>query len=365
MKKCLFVLFFSALASGLFAQRGYYSTTTTTFTEIKLIDGGDLNFKVCQLKGKDIHFTPDQIESYGFNDKRFFKSFTINVNGHQEGYFLQLIISGKVSLYYAVIEGEKKYFLTDSLRLNPIEVPRQLSINSIAVEDLLDDCPQAIKNIPYLRRRKNDLIRYIEDYNRCADRPLLRPRYGFSLGSTAYNLFEANKRRSYLIADNIKSFSFSFNAFADIPFSTINLSFHPELNFERSSASMAFNDGNDYDLVLNFNSVSIPVYLRYTILKSKISPFFQIGPVYSRNIRNESTLYKYETSGNVTTTEISDSKVLQDDLTGVSLGMGLILNYGSKHSAFVDFNSSKLYNFSQTYDLLNYNKFSFRIGIML
>jgi hypothetical protein len=233
------------------------------------------------------------------------------------------------------------------------------------VDSILADCPQSIKNIPYVRTQKNDLIRFLKVYNCCADRPMLRSRNGFELGATEFNLFAASTRRSYLIADNMNAYSFSFNAFADIPFSTLNLSFHPELNFESSRVSKAFNDGNDYDLVLNFNTISVPLYLRYTMLNNKFSPFFQIGPVYSRNIRNESTLFQYETTENAVFTEISDSPVLQDDLAGFSVGTGVILNYGSKHSIFVDFNYSKLYNFKQIYDLLNYNKFSFRIGIIL
>lgn len=367
MKKYLFILFIILSPIILFAQRGYYSIDSTFHTGIKLIDGGNSNFKIIQIrKGeKKIQYSPYQIISYGFDDKRFYKAFPIKISGGQERYFFQLLVRGKVNLYYAFIEGEKKYFLSDRIHLNPIEIPQILNNNKAFVDSLLVDCPAALKNIPYVRTRKNDLIRYIKDYNRCANRPFLRPRYGFSFGSTWYNLFAANTLRSYSIADNMHALNFSFNAFADISVGVISLSFHPELNFEASRASMAFNDGNDYDLVLNFNTISVPLYLRYTILKNKFSPFFQVGPVYSRNIRNESTLFQYQTSGNVVFTEISNSLVLQDDLAGFSIGTGVILNYGSKHSMFADFNYSKLYNFEQMYDLLNYNKFSFRIGIML
>lgn len=331
-----------------------------------MVDGDNLNFKICQIrKGeKKIQYSPDQVKSYGFSDRRFYKAFSIDVNGRQEKYFLLLLSAGKVNLYYAVIEGEKKYFLANSIHLNPVEVPHLLNTNKMFVENILPDCPQAIKNSPYVRTRKNDLIRYIKDYNRCANRPLLRNRYGFELGTTSYNLISVHYPGTYPIPLNMNSLGFSFGAFADIPFSTINLSFHPELNFEHFSDSKALKNEDNYDLVLNSSSVSIPVYLRYTVLKNFLSPFFQIGPVYSKSIQNNSRLYQYKTVNNNVFISIPEPQVLQNDLAGFSVGTGAILNYGSKYSCFGELNYSTIYNLRHQYNLLRRNELTIKFGIL-
>jgi hypothetical protein len=364
MKKYFFLLFFSILTSGLFAQRGYYSTKSTTFSGVKLSDGGDLNFKVCQLKGKDIHFTPEQIESYGFNDKRFFKAFTIDIKGRQERYFLQLLIQGKVNLYYVVAEGEKKYFLTDSIHTVPIEVPPLLKNDQPFVGKMLADCPPSLKNIPFVRTRRNDLMRYIKDYNIFADRPFLRNRYGFQLGATTYNLTAVDYRWLYPVPGNLNFMGYTFGAFADIPFSSINLSFHPELNFEHFSTTKAFFSDDDYDLVLNSTSVSIPVYLRYTVLKNFLSPYFQAGPVYSRSIKNNRTLYQYDVVGNEIFTDLIDSRVLQNNMAGYSFGAGVISHYGSKYSWFAEANFSKMHNLKTNTNIYQRYEIVFKIGML-
>lgn len=366
MKNFLFVLFISLFPLFLYAQRGYYSIDSTTFSGIKLKDDGNLNFKFCQVrKGNQIiRFSPDEIESYGFNDRRFYKAFTIEVKNRQERYFLQRLVRGKVNLYYAVIEAEKKYFLIDSIQLNPVEVPQLLKINKLFLDRMLAGCPQVIKNIPYVRTRRNDLMRYMKDYNSCADRPFLRSRYGFELGGTSYNLIAVDGNWGYPVPGSMNSFGYSVGAFADIPFSSMNLSFHPELNFEHFSAKKAFSHDDDYDLVLNSGSVTIPVYLRYTIMKNFLSPFFQIGPVYSRSIHKNSTLYQYDTVGNEIFTSVIDSQVLQNDRTGYSAGTGVISNYGSKYSWFAEVDVSKMHNIKSNTNLYNRYEIGFKIGIL-
>lgn len=366
MKKYVFFLFISLFPLILCAQRGYYQFNSTLVSGINLIDGGILNFKICQIKKgvKRIQYSPDQVEEYGFNSKQFYKSFTIEVNGGKERYFLQSLVSGKVSLYYGVIEGEKKYFLKDNIRPNPIEVPQHLTNNKLFIDSILDDCPGALKYVPYVRTRKNDLMRYIKNYNSCADKPLLRTRYGFELGATSYNMTAVDFTWTYPIPGSINPFGFSLGAFADIPISSINLSFHPELNFDRFSASKAFNHDDDYDLVLNSSSVTIPIYLRYTVLNKFLSPFFQIGPVYSRSISKNSTLYQYNTVDSEVYTSFIDSQVLQNDRTGYSIGTGVISNYGSKYSWFAEADFSKMHNIKSNTNLYNRYEIAFKIGIL-
>ena len=366
MKKCILFLFISLFSASLFAQRGYYSIDSTTYTGVKLIDGGDMNFKMIQEKKgeKKIQYSPDQIISYGFNDRQFYKAFSIEVNGIQEKYFLQLLVPGKVNLYYAVVEGVNMYFLTDSIRQNPIEIPQLLTNKRMFVESRLADCPTTIKNIIYVRTRKNDLMRFLKDYNNCADRPFLRTRYGFQLGATSYNMSAVHYRWLYPIPENMNSIGFSFGAFADIPFSSINLSFHPELNFEHFSNTKAFSHDDDYDLVLNSSAVSIPVYLRYTVLKNFLSPFFQIGPVYSLSIHKNGTLYQYDTVGNEIFTSVIDSRVLQNNMTGYSFGTGVISNYGSKYSWFAEADFSKMHNIKGNTNLYHRFEIAFKIGIL-
>ena len=232
------------------------------------------------------------------------------------------------------------------------------------VDSFLVNCPQSSKNTPYIRTRKNDLMRYMKDYNRCADRPLLRTRYGFGLGATSYNLTAVDYRWLYPVPGNMNFIGFSFGAFADIPFSAINLSLHPELNFAHFSDSKIFNHDDEHDLVLNSSSLSIPVYVRYTVMKNFLSPFFQVGPVFSRSIHKNSTLYQYDTVGNEIFINTIESQVLQDNMAGFSLGTGATLNYGCKHSWFAEANFSKMHNLKSYTNLYNRYEIDFKIGIL-
>jgi hypothetical protein len=366
MKKYLLYLFISIFPSILFAQRGYYSKDTIMVAGIKLVDKGDLNYKICSVKKGDkiIQFTSDQIDSYGFNDRRFYKAFTIEVNGKQERYFFQRLVQGRVNLFYAVIEGKNKYFLNKNLQSNLLEIPQSLNANKVFVESILTDCPQAIENTPYVRSKKNDLMRYIKDYNSCANRPFLRTRYGFGLGAKSFNLNAIDFTYAYPVSGNINSMGYSLGAFADIPFAAANLSIHPELNLEHFSNSKSYINGQDYNLVLNSVSLNIPVYVRYTVLKKFLSPYFQIGPVYSQSIHRNANLYRYFNVDNDIFIEINDSRLLQNSMAGFSAGTGLILNYGSKYSWLAEFNFIKMNNLISKYNIYSRYDIAFKIGIL-
>lgn len=366
MKNFIFFLLASLLSSGLYAQRGFYSKDSIKFSGIKVIDGGNLKFKVCQIqKGtKKIQFSPQQIDSYGFNNRQTYKAFTLDVNGRQEKYFLQLLVSGKENLYFAIVEGERKYFLNSTSNSELKVIPQLLTQRANFLDSILADCSPAIQNIPKVRFRSNDLIRFIRDYNICADRPLLRPRWGVELGATSYNMSSVGDRRIYPVPASIHSFGFSIGAFADLPISTVNFSFHPELNLEHFSKAESFTHDQDYDLVLNSSAVAIPFYLRYTVLKKVLSPFFQLGPVFSQSIQNNQTLYQYRTIGSEVFVALIDSQVLQESMAGFSIGSGIISNYGSRYSWFAEANLSKMQNLKSNTNLYNRYEVAFKIGIL-
>ena len=157
---------------------------------------------------------------------------------------------------------------------------------------------------------------------------------------------------------------YSLGAFADIPFAAANLSIHPELNLEHFSNSKSYINGQDYNLVLNSVSLNIPVYVRYTVLKKFLSPYFQIGPVYSQSIHRNANLYRYFNVDNDIFIEINDSRLLQNSMAGFSAGTGLILNYGSKYSWLAEFNFIKMNNLISKYNIYSRYDIAFKIGIL-
>jgi len=151
----------------------------------------------------------------------------------------------------------------------------------------------------------------------------------------------------------------------DIPIRVSNFSLHSEIYYRRYGTSQSFDKaGLSYDLVINSSTICFPLLVRYSLLSKKISPYFQAGPIYSRTIKNEGTLFQYNTVKNNTYISIIDSPILQENMGGFSIGSGMILQLGSKYACFGDISYNKFYNFEKVNRLLNLSEITLRIGLI-
>lgn len=341
---------------------GYFAIGNKVLSGERLFNGRNyMNARFCRVEkdGKITSYTPYEVSEYGFLKGASFKSFTVSINNDTTRYFLERLASGKINLYSLRLKDLTKFYITDRNDSALIEISSSKAGYISLFENITTDCPQSVSKIPFVKFKRNSLKRYILDYNNCADNPFPRFRYGVSIGLTSTKLSAVDSKSAYSIPDYGNELSLAIGAFLDVPLYTSNFSFHPELYFKRISTSKSFMDNSlSYDLVNNYTSVSLPLFLRYSKLTKKIIPFIQAGPVYTRAIRNNSALFEYESANNNIYINITNSPILQMNMGGLAIGGGVIL----KNRLFSEIRYSKLYNLQHENKLLNYSEIFLGIG---
>jgi len=365
MKKyCFLVFLISVIPSLLTGQHAYFSKSDSSIIfGFELIDGGHLsNSKFCLVKkGREINkYTADEVKEYGFKNGRIFKSFTLNLNNQTSRYFLERLVTGKIDLYYLKeMKGAERYYLAENESNELIEIPEIKDEYSLLFLTLVSNCPQAVDNIHFVKIRKDKLMRYFNSYNNCDSRAFPRFRYGFTIGISTTILSPVDKESVYSIPDYSRLWSITFGASVDIPVRTSNISFHPGIFYKQIGIAKAFKFENaDKDLVINCSTITFPLLFRYSILKDKISPFFQAGPVYSMQIRNKSTLYGYETDNNDIFINVINDPVLHRYMGGFAVGSGIV----SGKSWFGEISFSRIYNLGNKNNFLNFSEITLGIG---
>jgi hypothetical protein len=368
-KLCFLLLFICLLPITISGQSAYFKKDSTAFSGINLVDGGAIdNSRFCQVteKGTITKYNPSEVKEFGFSDGRIFKSFRVKIKDSVSNYFLERLVGGKVILYYLRLKkGEERFYLTDSSDTNLIELSQTREEYRVILDSLINDNPVASKNIPFVKLNKSSLIRFLKDYDNNANRPFQRFQYGFTLGLNVTGFSAVDPGSIYSVPDYSNKLNISIGAFADLPVSFSNFSFHPEIYYRRTGASEEFlYKGNVNDLVINYSSLCLPLLLRYSIISKKISPYFELGPVYSRAIRNKSALYEYEVTGNDIFINLVDSPIMQKNLCGFSVGSGFISKYGEPFSWYGEFRYSKFYNLKKEDKLLNTGEITIGGGLI-
>jgi hypothetical protein len=351
------------------AQFDYYTTDSIKTHGIKLIDGGDYaNSRVCQVKRGDeiVNYFPDEISEYGFKNGRIYVSFPVLSDGKITRYFFKRLVDGKINFYYLGAErGIGNFFILEEGNTFLTELPKKNTEFADLLKNVTSDCRSVAGNIPFVRYNEYSLSRFVKYYNSCDMRPLPRLKYGFLSGINAMK-FSAIEKASIFSAPEYKNvWNLSVGAFVDIPVLSSNFSLHPEMWYSEDCISVAFDyleTGND--LVINYSSISFPFLVRYSFLNTNISPYFQGGPVYSRALKNESTLYGYESIGNSIYIDVINSEVMQNNLFGFSLGSGIISKYGSKYSWLSEIRYTNYYNLESESKILNLSKITFAVGLI-
>jgi len=358
-----FILFL--FSPYLFGQQAYYVLDSTKIIGVKLIDGGaKSNARFVQLmeNGQLIKLMPDKYSEYGLQKGRVYKSFLIDNSGSISNYFLERVSGNKVTFYYLKLpKGESKYYLSDGADSLLKEIPNKRAEYTRLFEHEFNDCTGVAKNIQFVKLKRTSITRFSHDYEECQFRPHPHFRYGLMAGINTTRLLSTSE---YAQVNFSNSIDFSAGVFADIPINYVGLTFHPELQFKKLGYQHAFNDqSRNYDLVVNYSTVSLPMLFRYTFLKESMSPFLQIGGVYSTAIINDGKLFRYETTGNTTTIEINDS-VISNAYGGFIIGVGVLKNYAAKNSIFGDLRYTGYYGLEGEESSFNMSEFSLSIGLI-
>lgn len=369
----LLLVIISLIPETLFGQSDYFGKNNAIAFGSQLIDGGYLNSEYCQVKkGREIvKYSPSDIDEFGFKDGRNFKAFTVVINNTLSRYFLERIADGKVDLYQlSTKERAIKYYLikNDSSALE--EIPPSKEEHQVMLTRFLSDNKQSIKNIPDIRIRKDNLKRFINDYNISAGRPHPRIHYGFNIGLTGGKLAGVEKDVNYLesiysIPEYKYEWNISLGVLLDIPIKTSNFSFHPELNFTQNKISETFRNGSTgYNLLTEYTSLNLPLLIRYSVLNNKITPFFEAGPIITGYLKNDGSLYKFSTVDSSLPGITVNSPVMHNSMGGYSVGAGIISGYDSKLPWFVQVRYNMLNNITRENRFLYASELSLLVGLL-
>ena len=340
------------ISSSLSGQKGYISTAEKTNYGLKIVDQGERkNSEICKVDNgnKFSDYSPDELTEYGFNEKQVYRSFPIKGIDYEKRYFLELIIKSKVDIYFLRQEGGTiRYFLTEHDSSTLVEIPKAKEGYTALIGKYLQDCDKVTDNIQHIRLNKKSLARFFNNYGNCfnrPDRPLPKIKYGLILSFTESILSPVLMMDENYLSKNDRIYSpnFSFGASVDIPIFEGNLSLHSGLELKKTGASKSYisyiSGETDYDMVINYSSVSLPVLLRYTWLRKGISPYLEGGTAYLRALKNEGQIYTYSYSGNNVFASSDDTHLISNNLIGITAGTGIISGYGSRYSWFAEVRS--------------------------
>lgn len=365
MKKYLSVYFFICFFPTFLLGQSYYMLTDSSVViGEEVIGGGSLiNSKLCRVKkGNNIvEYTPFDVKEYGLKDGTVYRSFNLNISGQNNKYFLEILAKGKINLYYLHTKGGiRKYFINTKDSLIFLEVPQKREVSNLFFNQLVGDCSQSSKSIPLLKIRKNDLKRFINNYNSCSYKLIPVFQCGLLIGMSANNLKSIEKGGVYSIPETVKKTTLSLGAYIDIPIKLSNFSIHTEIYFKRINTTISFTNNIDQyynNIGLKNTSLNIPLLFRYSMLSQTISPFIQLGPIYSRALENNCIWNSYKWSNNIYVQDTNYPTLLQTNLVGISIGGGFISN-----AFFGEIRINKFYNFSNEKNFLELHDLNLLVG---
>ncbi|HRG08570.1 MAG TPA: outer membrane beta-barrel protein, partial [Cyclobacteriaceae bacterium] len=127
--------------------------------------------------------------------------------------------------------------------------------------------------------------------------------------------------------------------FADIPVRMTHFSLRSEITINNNNfvAAQSNIDG-DTDVFITLLTVQSPVSIRYTLPTVIWRPFFNVGPNFSYNIKNTSSIYRTRIENNVIIIDKPvQYKLLSDYSIGYCLGLGFQYNLTYKKTISTEF----------------------------
>ena len=347
MKKIIINICFLLAVAPCMAQSGYVEFDSITYSGVKIIDQGKrLNALSCQWqksKNNLVQLTPYEVKSYNFGNEKYVAR-DIEINGKEGRFFLEEMVSGKLTLYFIKYEG--KHFFIEKDRAFFIGIPKnkenEKSAYKAQLKGITEDCPEVADAANFVGYNKRSLMRFIERYEKCVSRPFPHFRYGIKAGFEWSKFIDPPQS---LERFNIKySGAFSLGLFMDTPILVSDFSFNLGINYSRHGYS--YNNltrDADYDFVANLSSLKMPVLVRYSLPTNKYRFFVQSGGIVEYHFNKDAHLYKSTINGNIITIDRTMALKIDDVRFGFSIGVGFEKKVTSRNSLFLEFSVNQLY----------------------
>lgn len=351
------ILIFSCISA--FGQRGFYTTDSTIFSGVKIIDNGKiLNARWCEVnkKEKTERYSPDEVEIYGFNKGRIYVSKNIPYSGSSNNFFLEELSKGKLTLYYFADKKGATYFIEKESRLQELAKGNRSddSYFQMQLQKISSDFPGIYNNAYHVHYNRRALSRFITDYNNRLYKPFPYFKIGF-VGMAEMSKLVKPAKSSFGVIDQINYLNNSSaggGVFTDIPIYASNFSYHMELLYTKHSYSFSTESADEIiDVAANISSVKVPVLVRYTYPSKKISPFFNAGAIFIYNTNKKAKFLDTKYSGNIIEIEdITDMSIIANSQAGLSAGLGLEYRLNYKHSLFFELRYNRLFGDNKTFN---------------
>ena len=339
MKKIIIICLLLATAPCI-AQNSYVEFDTITYAGVKIIDQGKrLNALSCQWqksKNNLVQLTPYEVTSYNIGNEKYV-AMDIEINGKEGRFFLEKMVSGKMSLYF--IKNNGKHFFVEKDDVFSELTKRDASGKKHyreTLQELGDDCDYTGSFAKHTWYNRYYLKRFAQRYNDCKE--IYRPvRFGVIGGCdfTGYSLL----KDAWNVSSTPTGSSFTFGAFADIPVLQSRISIHPEVFYSKQAYRLIerTSDKNllEKEGIANIESYNIPLLIRYTWWKGKLNPYMNLGMAWYLYSRMENSVLTASISSGVldfkkTEPELSFSKYA---MTG---GIGFWYKINRRNAVFFE-----------------------------
>ena len=350
------------------AQKGYIVGENFISSGLEILGGGRKSSAlICRIKHSDSiqSYLPGQISAYGFLNGKRYESKVITTKKGLDTVFLQKLESGRVSLYFYKGTGYKVFFLEpDSGMLIPIRRNDRSNERNYknTIKLYLTDCDKFDRLITVANFNRPSLAELVKRYNNVCNMsyfPFVK--FGFigSVGQARLKISSLNTSVYLKDLNYDLQWRRNFGFFVDYPFIKNNFSIHTELYFEDTYFEERDSINNRFlDLIIDCNSLNIPVMIRYNLPLSYIRPFFNAGLTYSWNykITEEKKTVTYVPHTFPASVSVEDNIYALNQLSLVA-GIGSEIDLWSGH--IIDFELR--YNWGVITDSFKYFKNEWKI----
>jgi hypothetical protein len=295
------MLFSFLLNAQLNFKKGYIVNNANDTLYGLINDGGTIsNTKVCLFKpnrnANTTKFTPDEIKAYRFTNDKYYCTKEIFYKGENRKYFLEVLIAGKMNLYYFWKNKEESYFIqsdTDSLiglanvnlyqknKSNISDRWYNLPFYTETLITLFSDSKNTVHKLNGVDYQREDLVNITKDYiiETCGyctsyEKDLSKDRD--RLGLIAGVRFSQNSLRDMdtVIANYNTAFPIGFLYNFPLPLITERLSFQFEVVALNLIKGTTINNNNPKK---ENTEIALPLLIKYEVPFGVFSPSFAIG----------------------------------------------------------------------------------------
>ncbi len=353
-----FVLSFliTVYCADLYAQTtGYIITDSTITLGATLIPGTPSENALYILEDKNgdiIKHLPSEVAEYGISKgSSYFSKNLLDASGENKKVFLELLVKGKINLYYFDDRGNDRFFLERDSTLF-VEVLEKNDFQN-QLKKYTEDFDWKLDQTKLVKYNRESISKFISMYNQRENGPFPISRFGLmvSANTTFLNLSSTYISRQLGDMNLMPNYALSIGAFGYFPIEKSNYALNVGVNIIKNAFSVQVQTDqyNRTDLIVNLITINAPVYLQYTYSNLNWRPYTKFGGIYSYHVKNENASIQTRIDGDlVTIYSHNRNNLLANIMGGFSLGFGFERNITYKRIIGAEIRFNQFYGAENT-----------------